>query len=194
MSLQARPNADIDTFFKLENKREPPSLSDRGRLRSGTKSDMFRCLPGMPDPGRSLAAKEASVFFPDMAIVIHIIKPQRASVFGDFKQLQLFPYLHSQMTDNTTRVDAVWDTYREASLKSQTRAKRGETANRRTRVSAKIPLPKGAQWQKFLKDSKNKDELFHFISQELQKQTADSHYTNFLQQRQTLSLATKQLT
>ena len=39
-----------------------------------------------------------------------------------------------------------------------------------------IPLPKGAQWQKFLKDSKNKDELFNFISQELQKQTADSHY------------------
>ena len=46
----------------------------------------------------------------------------------------------------------------------------------RTRVSAKIPLPKGAQWQKFLKDSKNKDELFHFISQELQKQTAGPHY------------------
>ena len=28
MSLQARPDADIDTFFKLENQREPPSLSD----------------------------------------------------------------------------------------------------------------------------------------------------------------------
>ena len=64
----------------------------------------------MPDPGRSLAAKEASVVVLDIAAVIHIIKPQRASVFGDFTQLQLLPYLHSQMTDNTTRVDAVWDT------------------------------------------------------------------------------------
>ena len=46
---------------------------------------------------------------------------------------------------------AVWDSNTEASLKSQTRAKRGETAGNRTQVSAKIPLPKGAQWQKFLK-------------------------------------------
>ena len=73
---------------------------------------------------------------------------------------------------------------------SQTRAKRGETANRQTRVSAKIPLPKGAQWQKFLKDSKNKDELFHFISQELQKQTADS-YNQLLTTKADLVLSNK---
>ena len=33
ISLQARPDADIDEFFKHENRREPPSLSDRGELR-----------------------------------------------------------------------------------------------------------------------------------------------------------------
>ena len=169
ISLQARPDADIIEFFKHENQREPPSLSDRGKLRSGTKSDILGCLPGMPRPGRSLASKEASVIVLDMAAVIHIIKPQRASVFGEYTQMHLLPYLHSQMTDSMTRVDAVWDTYTEASLKSQTRVKRGETAGRRTRVSAKIPLPKGAEWQKFLKDCQNKDEFFQFISQELQR-------------------------
>jgi len=40
----------------------------------------------------------------------------------------------------------------------------GGTAGYRTRVSAKIPLPKGVQWQKFLMDSQNKDEVFQYIS------------------------------
>jgi len=58
MSLQARPNADICNFFKYENQREPPSLSDRGKLRSGTKSDIVSCLPGMPGLGRTPAGIE----------------------------------------------------------------------------------------------------------------------------------------
>ena len=73
-------------------------------------------------------------------------------------------------------MDAIWDTYQEASLKSQTRAKRGETSSHRTRVSAKIPIPKGVEWQKFLKDNQNKDELFQFIGQELQRSTVESTY------------------
>ena len=79
-------------FFKYENQREPPSLSDRGKLRSGTKSDILSCLPGMPGPGRTPAAREASVVVLDMAAVIHIIKPQRASVFGEYTEMQLLPY------------------------------------------------------------------------------------------------------
>ena len=142
-------------FFKYENQREPPSLSDRGKLRSGTKSDILGCLPGMPGPGRTLAAREASVVVLDMAAVVHIIKPQRASVFGEYTKMQLLPYLESHMMDSRTRVEAIWDTYTETSLKSQTRIKRGGT-----RVSDKIPIPKGAQWQLFVKDSQNKDELF----------------------------------
>ena len=43
-------------------------------------------------------------------------------------------------------------------------------------VSAKIPIPKGAEWQKFLKDNQNKDELFQFIGQELQRSTVASTY------------------
>lgn len=173
ISLQARPDADLDDFFRHENQREPPSLSDQGRLRFGTKSDILGCLPGMPVAGHSVATKEATVVILDMAAVIHIIKPQRASTFGEYTEMQLLPYLRSQMTDNTTRIDAIWDTYRDASLKSQTRAKRGETIGSRTRVSAKVPIPKGVEWQKFLKDCENKDQFFKFISQELQRCTAD---------------------
>ena len=130
----------------------------------------------MPSPGHSPSVKEASVVVLDMAAVIHIIKTQRARVFGEYTQMHLLPYLHSLMTDRTTKVDAVWDTYIEASLKSQTRVKQGGTAGCRTRVSTNIPLPKGAQWQKFLKDSQNKDQLFQYISEELKEITAGSEY------------------
>ena len=174
MSLQARPEEDADAFFKYENQREPPSLSDRGKLRSGTKFDILGCLPDMPGPERTPEARETSVVVFDMAAVVHIIKPQRASVFGEYTEMQLLRYLESHMMDRTTRVDAIWDTYTETSLKSQTRIKRGGTASRRTRVSDKIPISKGAQWQLFLKDGQNKDELFQFISLELQRNTINS--------------------
>ena len=45
--------------------------------------------------------------------------------------MHLLPFLESQMTNNTTRVDAVRGTYQDTSVKSQTRAKRGETENGR---------------------------------------------------------------
>ena len=44
ISLQSRPDADMSDFFRFENQREPPSLADRGRLRTGTKSDILKCL------------------------------------------------------------------------------------------------------------------------------------------------------
>ena len=87
LSLQARPEADIDAFFKHENQRETPSLSDRGMPRQGSKSDSIACLPGIPAPGRSKAVKEATVVILDMAVVIHIIKPQRTRIFGEYTQV-----------------------------------------------------------------------------------------------------------
>ena len=133
----------------------------------------------MPDPGRSPAAKQATVILLDMSAVIHFLKPQRATVFGEYTNMHLLPYLESQITQKTTRVDAVWDTYKDDSLKSQTRTKRGETGGRRTRVSAKIPIPKGTEWQKFLTESHNKDELYQFLSEELEKNTTGASYHLF---------------
>ena len=119
--MQAWPDADIDDFFKYENLRELPALSDQGKLMSGRKSSLLSCLPGVPDPGLSPAATEASVVVCDISAVIHTVKPHHAIVFGGYMQKHLLPFLESQMTNNrpTTRLDAVWDTYSDASLKLQ---------------------------------------------------------------------------
>jgi len=122
--LQAWPDAHIDDFFKYENLRELPALSDQGKLMSGTKSSLLSCLPGVSDPGLS-PATEACVVVCDISAVIHTVKPHHANVFGGYMQKHLLPFLESQMTNNRptrllyTRLDAVWDTYSDASLKLQ---------------------------------------------------------------------------
>ncbi|KAL8607832.1 hypothetical protein ACOMHN_005387 [Nucella lapillus] len=163
-------------FFKHENRREPPSLTQDGKLRMGTKSVVVTCLPSMPDPGRSIEAKEATVRVFDMAAIVHMIKPQCAHLFGEYSAMQLMPFLEGQMTINTLRIDLIWDTYSETSLKSQTREKRSQQAGRRTRVAAQIPIPKGAQWATFLEDAENKDELFRFVSEDLHNMAANKDY------------------
>ena len=70
LSLVGRPDGNVDDFFRHENQREPPSVCDRGNLMSGTKSALLGCLSSMPDPGRSPAAKEASVVVLDMSAII----------------------------------------------------------------------------------------------------------------------------
>ena len=88
----------------------------------------------MPNHGRCQAAGEAS----DMSTVIHMIKPQCAKLFGKYTQMHLLPYLEGHISNNTLRIDAVWDTYQEKSLKSQAHGKRAETVQgRTTRGSAK---------------------------------------------------------
>ena len=104
----------------------------------------------------------------DMAPVIHMIKPNKAVKFGELAAFHLIPYLKSHINGNTTRIDGVWESYKRfGSIKTQTHQKRGETASRRTRITADTPIPKGKLYNKFLTDSNNKDELFQFLANKL---------------------------
>jgi hypothetical protein len=131
VSLQARPDSNMDEFFMHENSRDPPALSNKGKLRAGTKSQILGCLPAMTARERNSRVKQASVVILDMPAVVHIIKPQRANVFGEYVGMHLLPFMESQMNTCTTRIDAVWDRHPQDSLKNQTRVMRlGETAAR----------------------------------------------------------------
>jgi hypothetical protein len=166
MSLQAQQGADLNDFFRHENRREPPSLSTQGQLSRGCKSAIINCLPCFPEPGPSREVKEASVLLFDMPAVVHIIKPDRAKVFEDYMAIQVIPFLLGHVGDGATRIDAIWDTYSERSLKSQAREQRANgTIPTRTRVEDKIPIPR--DWQKFLLDSSSKKELYPYLSEKL---------------------------
>ena len=81
ISLQARSDSDMDKFFRHENTREPPSLSNKGKLRTGTKSQILGCLHGMPAHGRNPTVKVV------MPAVVHIIRPQKSIVFGEYTRM-----------------------------------------------------------------------------------------------------------
>ena len=84
----------MEEFFRYENQREPPSLSNQGSLRSGNKSDILECLKAPTD--RSDAAKAAT------AVVL-----TSAHTFNDYVPKHLVPFVQSQVTPTVTWVDAV---------------------------------------------------------------------------------------
>ena len=126
MSVKARPDSDLNDFFKHENVREPPMLSAGGKLYQGTMSDLIDCIPGMPKPGRNARTKDITALLYDMPSLVHLIGPKAAKNFEEYPELQLQPYMVSQLTTNKscTRIDNVWDVYKRFSLKNQIREAR----------------------------------------------------------------------
>ena len=61
------------------------------------------------------------------------------------------------------RIDFVWDTYKQDSLKIGTREKRGSGVRRRVALAVKIP----SNWRSFLRVDDNKTELFALLAKEL---------------------------
>ena len=105
LSLQSRPDANMEEFFHFENQREPPSLADRGSLRSGNKSDILECIKA-PNC-RAAFAKKTTVVVLDMAAVVHIVRPTSAKTFAEYVTQNVVPFLKSQITPTTSRIDAI---------------------------------------------------------------------------------------
>ena len=78
--------------------------------------------------------------------------------FYAYANNMIFPIVKSELIK--VRVDLVFDTYRENSLKSTARAKRGEGIRRK--VESNFEPPK--KWRLFLRINDNKAELFRFLS------------------------------
>ena len=69
-----------------------------------------------------------------------------------------------------SRIDIVWDIYQPDSLKGTTRERRGTGTRRRVHASTRIP----GNWQSFLRNDENKQELFRFLATKcVHYQTAD---------------------
>ena len=80
----------------------------------------------MSKAGKAQEAKRVSVIVLDLAAVIHFVKPKREIIVGEFTTLHLLSFIQSKITEHTTRVDAVWDIFKDESLKSQTRINCGQ--------------------------------------------------------------------
>ena len=75
ISCQTR-DGNLEDFFQHENQAWPPALSDGGRLRLGTKSDLLTCLEDLSSP--QTKAPDATCVVLDGAAIVQMIKPGSA--------------------------------------------------------------------------------------------------------------------
>jgi len=155
-------NGNLDTFFEHENQAYPPSISEFGTLRFGSKSDLLSCLEKVTSISDSETGLPPLIdmLALDGAVIVQLLKPGKAKTFADYATDIFLPYIQSQMA-RVQRLDLVWDSYQPLSLKATTRAKRGTGA--RVHVGAQVPVP--SNWKEFLRDDQNKSELFKFLSE-----------------------------
>ena len=150
---------DMKAFFEHENHPYPPSLSDSGTLRQGKKSDLLSILaqkthqepPGIVD---------VKVF--DGAAVVHFLPTTNITTLNEYASGVFFPHIMNQL-ETSERADVVWDTYITSSIKESAREKRGKGIRRKVAGQNKLP----GNWPDFLRDTKNKQELFTFLSENI---------------------------
>jgi hypothetical protein len=154
--IMQKRDSDMNAFFKHENLPCPPSLSNGGKLRTGKKSDLLEILEQgtQKDPPDDIDVKLL-----DGAAVVHLLPTAGIVTFDEYADQVFLPHIMKQL-ENCKRVDVVWDAYVPISIKESTREKRGKGIRRK--VAGKNKLP--GNWADFLRDSKNKQELFAFLS------------------------------
>ena len=75
------------------------------------------------------------------------------------------PFITSSL-GKVKRLDVIWDRYLANSLKQSTREKTMHSGTaQRQRVLSYSPIP--SNWESFLRNEKNKVELFHYLSESM---------------------------
>ncbi len=152
-------DGDLEDFFAHENQSSPPAISESGKLRSGTKSDLVQCL--MEDVDTEDESPKPRCVILDGAVLVQMLRPRNCKTFKEYSISMFLPHLKSWLK-KAQRVDLVWDDYFDYSLKAGSRERRGR--GQRRRVLSSAPLP--TDWQAFLRLDENKKELFSFLSKE----------------------------
>ena len=98
----------------------------------------------------------------DGPAVVHALPRGDATTFGDYSAGNFIHWTNHQLR-SCKQMDIVWDTYREGSLKDTTREKRGKGVRKKVAPQTKLP----GNFATFLQESKNKEELFALLTEEV---------------------------
>lgn len=149
---------NLDEFFEHENHIHPPALSLNENIRQGITSDLLtKCLEPLTTSTGDVPNVETIVI--DGAAVVNMLKPGASRTFYEYSGTIFCPYIRKQL-GSVQRVDVVWNTYKDNSLKNATRSKRGTGIRRRVQGQTCVPR----NWRTFLRVDKNKSELFNSFS------------------------------
>ncbi|VDI16024.1 Hypothetical predicted protein [Mytilus galloprovincialis] len=166
IACQSR-DGNLDDFFRHENHAFPPSLSQNGTIRLGTKADLLsKCLERLTPP-TDVKPVVSSVIL-DGSAVVNMLKPVQYQIINEYALKVFIPYIQNIGKD-VQRIDIVFDTYIDNSLKASTRGKRGKGIRRRVQDETNVP----GNWQEFLRLDENKIELFHFLADKITSAVAN---------------------
>ena len=94
------------------------------------------------------------------SVLVKLAKPNKNLSFKDYETDVFYPQIRKQMNKYfAQRVDIVFDTYKDQSLKASTRVKRGKGIRRKVLDKSVAPT----NWRSFLRLGKNKTELFRYL-------------------------------
>ena len=117
----------MENFFSHENQASPPSISEYGKLRFEVKSDLLKCLEIVSDAecnDTSSCRPAYDMIAVDGAVLVQMLKPGNAKTFTAYANDVFKPYIMSELS-HVKRLDIIWDSYNDNSLKEMTRFKRG---------------------------------------------------------------------
>lgn len=158
--LYKERGGDINLFFEHENHAYPPSISEYGNLRSGTKSDLILCLKeSIPDFTENMSMRDSSAIIIDGSVMVHMLTPEKTDTFQIY--CEKF-YSHLLRKWNVDRMDIVWDRYFEHSIKNSTRESRGNGPRQHVKALTRI-----INWKRFLLNRENKNELFKYLAEQV---------------------------
>jgi hypothetical protein len=103
-----------------------------------------------------------------MATVRAIGRPKEATTFGDLGDIFCRSVL-GHLGNSCSRVDVVFDTYIDLSIKSVTRQKRSENTRKIRRIvdSRDVQLPPHSSWPSFIGLQENKVNLENFLAEQI---------------------------
>ena len=89
----------LDEFFTFENQPWPPSLAQGGKLRSGQKADLIKCILNQAaDPSSNF---QADAIILDGAVIVQMLPVKTAQTFDEYFNAIFAPYvLHQLETAN----------------------------------------------------------------------------------------------
>ena len=136
--LKHKMHGDLPDFFRHENQACPPSLSQYGNLRLGTKADLLKCIESCSEVKNIAPKPDTDVTIFDGAVLVNNLKPIAIKTFDHYSIKVFLPHINSHL-QNICRVDIVWGQYNATSLKSQAKEKRGKGLRKRVDESTFLP-------------------------------------------------------
>ena len=101
-------NSRRSVFSRHDNQSYPPSLSNYGALRSGTKANLLVCVSDMVPHHDTVKPHEAHMFILDGAAIVNMITPRTPVSFYGYVT-QVMEYIRKQFRGDVQRVDMVCD-------------------------------------------------------------------------------------